>query len=362
MVFSSLPAYLDPSNWQQQQNHHHHQAGNSGLNNQLPPAPPPPPPPPPQPHGGAGGNPGGSIRPGSMVERARLANIPMPEAALKCPRCDSANTKFCYFNNYSLSQPRHFCKTCRRYWTRGGALRNVPVGGGCRRNKRSKGSSSKSPITSGSSDQQASGGSVSSITSRGSSGLAGDILNRATAQIPGLRYMSPSSLNNLGELGNSGEMGLNYGGIPGSMVGDAGNLSFQLGGNSSLLSMGSLEHQWRLHQVTQQFPFMSSLDKHANLYSMDASTSGVEPSGLAGQHQVRPNLFMNSGASHTSSVKVENINQDQLNLSRQLMGNSGANDQFWSVGGGSGGGGVGGGGSAWTDLSGFSSSSTSSAL
>nr|GMD43452.1 dof zinc finger protein DOF5.1-like [Ipomoea batatas] len=78
-----------------------------------------------------------------MADRARLANVPMPETALKCPRCESTNTKFCYFNNYSLTQPRHFCKTCRRYWTRGGALRNVPVGGGCRRNKRSgKGSSS----------------------------------------------------------------------------------------------------------------------------------------------------------------------------------------------------------------------------
>lgn len=63
--------------------------------------------------------------------------------ALKCPRCDSANTKFCYYNNYSLSQPRHFCKACKRYWTRGGTLRNVPVGGGCRKNKRVK-----RPITS----------------------------------------------------------------------------------------------------------------------------------------------------------------------------------------------------------------------
>ncbi|CAN4084090.1 unnamed protein product [Withania somnifera] len=57
---------------------------------------------------------------------------------LKCPRCDSSNTKFCYYNNYSLSQPRHFCKACKRYWTRGGTLRNVPVGGGCRKNKRMK--------------------------------------------------------------------------------------------------------------------------------------------------------------------------------------------------------------------------------
>ncbi|XP_004146609.1 dof zinc finger protein DOF1.4 isoform X1 [Cucumis sativus] len=57
---------------------------------------------------------------------------------LRCPRCDSSNTKFCYYNNYSLSQPRHFCKACKRYWTRGGTLRNVPVGGGCRKNKRLK--------------------------------------------------------------------------------------------------------------------------------------------------------------------------------------------------------------------------------
>ncbi|XWS33409.1 hypothetical protein CRYUN_Cryun22dG0080100 [Craigia yunnanensis] len=63
------------------------------------------------------------------------------EQALKCPRCDSPNTKFCYYNNYNLTQPRHFCKTCRRYWTKGGALRNVPIGGGCRKNKKIKSSS-----------------------------------------------------------------------------------------------------------------------------------------------------------------------------------------------------------------------------
>ncbi|XP_047332717.1 dof zinc finger protein DOF2.1 [Impatiens glandulifera] len=74
---------------------------------------------------------------------------PQPEQALKCPRCDSSNTKFCYYNNYSLTQPRYFCKSCRRYWTQGGTLRNVPVGGGCRKNnKRSSSSSSNSSSTS----------------------------------------------------------------------------------------------------------------------------------------------------------------------------------------------------------------------
>ncbi|CAN4077422.1 unnamed protein product [Withania somnifera] len=57
-----------------------------------------------------------------------------------CPRCNSTNTKFCYYNNYSLSQPRFFCKTCRRYWTDGGSLRNIPVGGVSRKSKKSSSS------------------------------------------------------------------------------------------------------------------------------------------------------------------------------------------------------------------------------
>lgn len=67
----------------------------------------------------------------------RQQNNPMQSEPLKCPRCDSINTKFCYYNNYNKLQPRHFCKACKRHWTKGGTLRNVPVGGG-RKNKRSK--------------------------------------------------------------------------------------------------------------------------------------------------------------------------------------------------------------------------------
>ncbi|XP_062204180.1 dof zinc finger protein DOF2.2-like [Phragmites australis] len=164
MVFSSIPIFLDPPNWGQMQiqqqplqcllsggggsDHHHLMPPPSGL------VPLP---------GGlvdtaasapSGGGSSTSLQAAaaqprpvvSMSERARLARVPLPEpGTLRCPRCDSANTKFCYFNNYSLSQPRHFCKACRRYWTRGGALRNVPVGGGCRRNtKRSSKKSSRS--------------------------------------------------------------------------------------------------------------------------------------------------------------------------------------------------------------------------
>ncbi|PWA86693.1 hypothetical protein CTI12_AA137730 [Artemisia annua] len=36
------------------------------------------------------------------------------------------------------SQPRHFCHSCRRHWTHGGVLRNIPVGGGSRKNTKRK--------------------------------------------------------------------------------------------------------------------------------------------------------------------------------------------------------------------------------
>ncbi|GAB4845468.1 hypothetical protein Ancab_038876 [Ancistrocladus abbreviatus] len=60
-----------------------------------------------------------------------------PDKILPCPRCNSMDTKFCYYNNYNVNQPRHFCKSCQRYWTAGGAMRNVPVGAGRRKNKNS---------------------------------------------------------------------------------------------------------------------------------------------------------------------------------------------------------------------------------
>ncbi|KAK8962475.1 Cyclic dof factor 4 [Platanthera guangdongensis] len=57
-----------------------------------------------------------------------LAPSSPPRQLLACPRCNSHQTKFCYFNNYNMNQPRHFCKASHCYWTTGGALRNIPVG------------------------------------------------------------------------------------------------------------------------------------------------------------------------------------------------------------------------------------------
>ncbi|MBA0651080.1 hypothetical protein Goklo_018448 [Gossypium klotzschianum] len=240
-----------------------------------------------------------------MADRARLANIPMPEAALKCPRCESTNTKFCYFNNYSLTQPRHFCKTCRRYWTRGGALRNVPVGGGYRRNKRSKGSSSKS---SASGDRQTASGSSSTISSNSTGNT--DILGLGH-QVRPQRFMTP--LHHLTEFGGSDHIGLNYGTMS-APLGGMNDLSFQMG---SALASGS-----------------GGATPGASLLTM--AGGGIEASGYggeAGHHQVRPKIS-SSIATQMASVKMEdnsnnNSNQQELmNLSRQFLGLQGY-DHYW---------------------------------
>ncbi|KAJ7975816.1 Dof zinc finger protein like [Quillaja saponaria] len=318
MVFPSLPVYLDPPNWQQQ---HNQQAGGGNENPQLPPPPPPPPPP----TVGVGGG-EGSIRPGSMTDRARLAKIPQPEAVvLKCPRCESTNTKFCYFNNYSLTQPRHFCKTCRRYWTRGGAMRNVPVGGGCRRNKRSKGSSSsrsKSPGQGGGNSSSTSANSTSSSTT-----------DHRIAHLP---LPQPSQLPFLPPLQNfsdyiSGSTGLNFGGIFPPVAATRGNTSgngveFHIGtgsggGNTggSLLSNG-LNEQWGLQhmqqavQQHQQFPFFTTLEPSTGLFQFEGEN--VEPPsyvGMAGQ--LRTNKLSDS-----SDITVKMEGNQGMNSSRNLLG------------------------------------------
>ena len=92
-------------------------------------------------HGDSGGSAGegGSPATSRGSGDGSLRDRPPPtKEDLPCPRCQSLNTKFCYYNNYSVNQPRYFCRNCQRYWTVGGTLRNVPVGGGSRKKTRSR--------------------------------------------------------------------------------------------------------------------------------------------------------------------------------------------------------------------------------
>nr|XP_017224982.1 PREDICTED: dof zinc finger protein DOF4.3-like [Daucus carota subsp. sativus] len=63
------------------------------------------------------------------------------EQNLRCPRCDSEETKFAYFNNNKTSQPRYRCKSCKKLWTHGGQVRDISSNGEERRVNRSRDSS-----------------------------------------------------------------------------------------------------------------------------------------------------------------------------------------------------------------------------
>nr|GMC48935.1 dof zinc finger protein DOF1.2-like [Ipomoea batatas] len=54
-----------------------------------------------------------------------------------CCKKESYDTKFRYFNNYNVNQPRYYCRTCRRHWTHGGAQHDIPRGGRSHKGKRS---------------------------------------------------------------------------------------------------------------------------------------------------------------------------------------------------------------------------------
>ncbi|KAL2462044.1 Dof zinc finger protein DOF5.4 [Abeliophyllum distichum] len=118
------------------------------------------------------------------------------QQALKCPRCDSLNTKFCYYNNYNNSQPRHFCKNCRRYWTKGGVLRNVPVGGGNRKtSKRSKpkNSAAKERKSNSHSSSESSSLAAASTSATGNVGSSTDLGSASLNNATSIGYNFPDS-------------------------------------------------------------------------------------------------------------------------------------------------------------------------
>nr|XP_043626756.1 dof zinc finger protein DOF1.7-like [Erigeron canadensis] len=128
---------------------------------------------------------------------------------LKCPRCESNNTKFCYYNNYNLSQPRHYCKNCRRYWTKGGTLRNIPVGGGTRKiTKRKRTINPSSPVTMTSSPRHHQPKMEQESSSVVKYALGGNNNNNQTETVSGgfssllLGFGGNNNNNNMGQFGN----------------------------------------------------------------------------------------------------------------------------------------------------------------
>ncbi|KAL5057114.1 hypothetical protein RYX36_028718 [Vicia faba] len=351
MVFPSLPIYLDPTNWSQQQ------AG-IDIGTQNPSSI--------QQSSAstvaavtvtveADDSYQRSIRPRSMTDQARMFKINQNDAAAgavqKCPRCESTNTKFCYYNNYSLSQPRHFCKACRRYWTRGGALRNVPVGGGCRRNnKRTRGSSVSKPPSkpNRSNDHRHVGiGAIAGVGSSSENSKSNECnnsnVNMGMSHFPTQFPFFPSLHHyNNNEYVSQGISSMVAKNITNSTNNNNTNVEFQLGrdssvgnndnGGSLMLSNGIAE-QWRFlnplqvhhQQQQQQFPFMTNVEPQIGLFQFGGENNGETPRSYISSKA------MESSSASNGMVKMEENNHQSLSLSKNLLSGSGnSNDLFWN--------------------------------
>lgn len=299
----------------------------------------------------------GSRRPVSMTDRAKMSKIHQNDAAAaqKCPRCESTNTKFCYYNNYNLSQPRHFCKTCRRYWTKGGALRNVPVGGGCRRNnKRRKGNSvSKSPLKPNHNDHlqigtgaAAGGSSSASANSSSNNGCTNSNVNIGMPNFP-TQFPFVTSLHRHNDNSYASE---GIGSLLAKNMSNSTttNVEFQLGSGSSSIGNGNggsllisngIGEQWRfpnslqIHQQQQyqQFPFLSNLQPQIGLFQFGGENNGEPQRNLFRSKETYSSSVSIGMMPQVNTVKVEENNHQGLSLPKNLLSGSGnSNDLFWN--------------------------------
>ncbi|XP_057497541.1 dof zinc finger protein DOF1.4-like isoform X1 [Actinidia eriantha] len=236
---------------------------------------------------------------------------------LKCPRCDSSNTKFCYYNNYSLSQPRHFCKACKRYWTRGGTLRNVPIGGGCRKNKRIKRSSAPTLAIDAHAPTSSSSSPISTPTPS------------SQAQ-PQINISSTSSISNhlnplfYGLPTNSCELSVPYPRFNSRVSNVEAVSGFDLHSQLNNLGLGFYPNK-EIQDVTTSNPLLSS-------YAMFGSTSNTSPtmaSLLASslhQHKFGSNGLKN--IQETTSSFQDLVPYEDLQMKMEDQGPKGLN---WNV-------------------------------
>ncbi|TKV95537.1 hypothetical protein SEVIR_9G370100v4 [Setaria viridis] len=335
------------------------------------------------------GSAGGScwVKPGCMMELARLAKIPQPASGLMCPRCRSTETKFCYYNNYSLSQPRHFCKTCRRYWTHGGALRDLPFSNSVRRRRRNKPSNNKqtsSKVACCGAFSGSTGMSPSSSPSSGATIFSGRVATAATAILKPLEQL----LIGGAEHHRAGASRLWF---PGHSSQDPVPLGYrhQLGNSRGAATTIRLEHQRYLPQ-RQPFSLLGyknggTAPATSAIFPFSEGAGGAEAASFAGQMHAAISRVRGSAAVTTTELASEMMAGNPTIPSTEmgtlasspgefLVGVQGDHDLFhflgsgsWACGYGStaGNNGSGGGssctaapGSAWPDPSGFTSSSS----
>lgn len=243
------------------------------------------------------------------------------------------------------------------------------MGGGCRRNKKSKSnnssnsSRSKSPVATGDHIQTGS----NSITNNSSDHMIGNITHHFSNLPPSTHQSLPflaSSIQSLGRYGGAGNMGLNFNEIQQEETDHHHHhMGFQFhqiagGNNMNNLSGGILggghNNQWRNLNL-QHIPFLGGTGFESStstgLYPFQTGDQGVDHQ--ASTHPMVGNNSRISTEQLPPPVKTEDNHGPSL--MRPSLGTAISpeinNSQFW-----------GGNLNAWTDLSGPNSSSTSHLL
>ncbi|MCI03359.1 dof zinc finger protein [Trifolium medium] len=243
----------------------------------------------------------------------------------------------------------------------GGALRNVPVGGGCRRNnKRSKGNSiSKSTSKPNRNDHRlvgtGGGGGGSSSASANSSSNNGCTNSNVNVGISHFPTQFPF-LASLHHYNNNDYVSQGIGSMVAKNITNSTNtVEFQLGsgfsiGNTnggSLLLSNSIGEQWKfpnslqVHQQQQQqqqqqenhqqFPFLTNLEPQIGLFQF-----GGENNDETQRNFIRSKATDSSSVSigmmpQVNIVKMEENNCQGLSLSKNLLSGLGnSNDLFWN--------------------------------
>ncbi|KAF5445339.1 hypothetical protein F2P56_034398 [Juglans regia] len=254
------------------------------------------------------------------------------QAALKCPRCDSLNTKFCYYNNYNLSQPRHFCKSCRRYWTKGGVLRNVPVGGGCRKAKRSKPKSASSDASTPQQQQQVQQRErkTNSNSSSESSSLTATNTNTATEAVSAVTEVpSLSSSSNLLSLHDSKLFISNPSFEPGLQLeqgSDCGIFS-EIGSFTSLITASNEALPFGFNSVSDINPFRLNQQSHDRHEVQENQQQQQQ------QQQWQQQKVTRAGDEITGDLLDQTVQVDLSSLQQNRSSGGGFGSWDWQVSG-----------------------------
>ncbi|XVF87453.1 hypothetical protein PTKIN_Ptkin18bG0121300 [Pterospermum kingtungense] len=264
----------------------------------------------------------------SMGENQQPPQQQQQHPPQKCPRCDSLNTKFCYYNNYSLSQPRYFCKTCRRYWTQGGTLRNVPVGGGCKKGKRTKisnpgensRSSQSTQIPQNLSPPQSMISSNPMIKESGSLASSSAIASVGSYYHPGGGFLSSLAAIQSMNQPQPFDQPLNQALSIGDLGGSSSNLGLLQG--YGVPSLGSQQHQ-PIQQT--QFLQMGNREKTVNTFPLDQEGL-VHPSrpatGSSSQQNWHQSFISNTNPTASAAALWSINNSSRSSSSISAVGNT----------------------------------------